>query len=98
MKSLGYLGVTDPQQPTELNVFPNPVSDNLVILMEKGLPISNIDIYSIEGMKVFNTPLGYPLIRGENLNIDVSGLVPGVYYCVINTGTNRITKSFVVVR
>jgi len=38
------------------------------------------------------------LSQGEDIKIDISSLPTGIYYCTLNAGTQKITRSFVVIR
>ena len=52
-----------------------------------------IEIYSMLGIKVFNTPLASPLFRGENLKIDVSALSQGVYFLIVGAGSQPVQRA-----
>lgn len=73
--------VTD--NPTGINVSPNPAYDYTVI--KAGAEISRIDIASLSGTFV---PVQVE-INGENARVDVSSLVPGLYIARVMT-TNGV--------
>ncbi len=71
----------------EITISPNPTDDFLNINTE--LIIDDIEVLNIEGKLMFTTD--------EKL-IDISQLSSGVYYLVIKSGKQTVTKQFNVVR
>lgn len=58
----------------EVQLFPNPVTDNLKITFDQSVKMMELSIYSIEGKLVHNSTL-----TGEENIIDVSSLPKGQY-------------------
>ena len=58
-------------EPTELTVYPNPVSGTLTV---KGIPMKQVEVYNLLGQKVLNETC-----HGEETTLDVSSLAAGVY-------------------
>ena len=85
---------------SNLIISPNPASDfiNINIGTEILSQTKDIEIYSVFGNIVLDTPLASPLFKGENYKIDVSGLPQGVYFCKVLSGMDVKTGKFVVVR
>lgn len=78
--------VTD--QDTDLNIYPNPVTDLLNIEYEK--PISSLSIYSIHGEMVMSL---YGLHENK---MDVSGLAQGTYILDVKfTNGTRVTNKLI---
>lgn len=68
----------------EFNISPNPASDYLII---KGNELQQIDIYSVEGIKV-----KIILAGNSNKQIDISGLSRGVYFLKAGNNVRKFIK------
>jgi hypothetical protein len=81
-----FLGVTD-QKMNAVNVFPNPVSDELFITSE-GMVIEKIIVYSMSGQTV---------LTSENIagSIDVSSLSEGLYFIEVSSSEGKSVQKFV---
>ena len=86
---------------TEVNVFsisPNPASDNISIFFSNSdFSNKSISIFNSLGIEIkrFNSA---ELSEKSSINITTHEFPSGIYYCSMNLGTNRITKSFVIIR
>ncbi|WP_170164533.1 T9SS type A sorting domain-containing protein [Sinomicrobium pectinilyticum] len=88
--------VTRPKQDTipkkdieELRLFPNPVTDGMVVIhSRKNLP-KNVSIYDVLGKEVLRTK-----INGKTLN--VSSLNAGVYIIKVTETNNISTRKLVI--
>jgi pimeloyl-ACP methyl ester carboxylesterase len=81
-----------------LSISPNPASDNILI------SFPNIDLLNA-GMSIFNSfgneikRFDTKFLTGQNSIIfSIENYPSGIYYCSMNIGFNKITKSFVVVK
>jgi hypothetical protein len=81
-----FLGVTD-QKMNAVNVFPNPVSDELFITSES-IPIEKIKVYSISGSQVIE-------VSSDLKFLDVSNLSEGIYFIEIFSSEGRSIQKFV---
>jgi hypothetical protein len=81
-----------------LSVYPNPANNYLSIAFTKSnLLNTSISIYNSHGVEIKR--INEKELSGQNsLSISIVDFPSGVYYCTMNTGTERITKRFVVVR
>ena len=82
---------TDDQLNTEnFVIYPNPVTDNLLIILDKQIRLANLEIYSSQGLiKRFT-------IQNERKTIDVSDMDSGLYFVKVIDNQNTIqTQSFV---
>lgn len=71
------------------SVYPNPTSGMLIV---KGLPVRNVSVYNLMGQQVVSQA-----ITGEECEIDVSALVPGIYFLrVLSEDGRNFTKKFMV--
>ena len=80
----------------ELNISPNPTTDNITISYRESLNPS-ISIYNslgIEIKRITDTELS----GNSSINLTTDDFPSGIYYCSLNSGINKITKSFVVIR
>lgn len=76
---------------SEIEILPNPASDNIQISCPEGY--HTINIFNSLGNEIIEID-GY-----ENTQtISTSELSAGIYYCVLSNATKRITRNFVVVR
>ena len=90
----------DESKPEATNdlIYPNPAQDfinfNIGSIYSSNI---QVNIYNELGIPVYEKAF---INDGMNtpLQIETKNFSDGVYYCVINTGTNRITKSFIVLR
>ena len=72
-----------------LNIFPNPVSDNLSITTNQN--ITEVNIYNILGVTVYNEQC----TMNEQLDINVSDFNEGVYFIKVKTENGEIVKRFI---
>jgi hypothetical protein len=80
------------------NVYPNPASNNVTIsFYNEDLKITGISICNSLGIEIkrFNEQ---ELSGKKSISFSSEDLPAGVYYCTMNAGKERNTKSFVVVR
>ncbi|MGO3182535.1 MAG: T9SS type A sorting domain-containing protein [Aequorivita sp.] len=70
-----------------INIYPNPVSDELYIISEKG-EIKSISIFSTSGIKVLEESKFHK-------SIDVSGLSKGIYFMEIISYEGRSIQKFI---
>lgn len=89
--------VSDPTNiSNDILLFPNPTADNISISIKYGLQFESgvhLSIFNSLGIEMKFNPS-----EGSVINIPTKDFPSGIYYCILSSGTNRITKSFVVVR
>ena len=71
-----------------LNIYPNPVSDKLVI--ETSEAIGFVEIYNLTGAMVVSQKC-----NSEKAEIDVNNLHEGIYFIRITTDAAILTRRFV---
>lgn len=79
-----------------ITLFPNPVKDKMQITFKTGDKITAIEIYNNHGQKVDESkPKNY---TSEEINItwNKGNLPAGVYYLVVKTGKESLTRKFVI--
>ncbi|WP_299222731.1 T9SS type A sorting domain-containing protein [uncultured Aquimarina sp.] len=76
----------------ELNVFPNPVSENKIINFNKNLDKAEINVYSLFGQKIY----GIKSFSGDNLKLSTE-LSTGYYFLHIDSG-DSITKFKILIQ
>lgn len=72
----------------ELDVYPNPVTENLVIDSKDDLKGAQFKIISAQGKEILTG------VSSQN-GIDVSNLKPGIYNITINANGKKINKRFI---
>jgi hypothetical protein len=101
---LSDLGVSVVDTPTpdetSFSIAPNPSFDYIEISGFGTKTKSNIEdnnvinIYNVLGDKVLN--VGFQNFNSQR--IDISTLIPGLYYCSVRIGGNNLTKRFMVIK
>ena len=91
--SVGEMG-----KELEFNISPNPSSENISISYATS-ELSNLSISIYNSMGVETNHFDSKELSGKS-SIDFSSqdLPTGFYYCTLNIGINKITKSFVIVK
>jgi xylan 1,4-beta-xylosidase len=84
-----YTVVNSLKRNLELEVYPNPVSDNVTI-KTSGLSKAGYEIFSLSGASVLKGE-----ISGYDKTIDVSQLSKGVYFLSVNDGNKAGRVKFV---
>ncbi len=74
-----------------LIIYPNPATSNFTIKAEES--IKQISIYSIDGKSVFNSIYG----NTKNVNINVSGIVDGLFLLYIEMNNNLLIKKKLII-
>jgi hypothetical protein len=81
------LGINDVLSDNNLVIYPNPVTDKLII--ENGeLKINNVEIFDIAGKKLSTIDYQLP-------TINVSVLPAGIYFVKITTDKGVLTNKFI---
>lgn len=80
------------QQQSVLNLYPNPASENITIVLQNPVQ-SEVKIFDVSGKKLVTQA-----ISGTESKIDISALRAGVYVAVVTSEGQANTKKFVVVR
>jgi len=86
----------DDKEIWNLILYPNPT--NSIITLESNLVLEEeiqIEIYNALGQKVKEISINEDI---STIEIDVSSLLDGIYNVRLQSGTYKITKSFVVVK
>lgn len=72
-------------------IFPNPVQDNLWTSLPGNTTINNVKVTDLTG-RAFQV---VPVPDNKNLNIDCSGLNPGIYFLTVQTSLGKMTHKFI---
>jgi len=75
---------------SEINIFPNPASENLNIVSNN--IINNIEIVDVTGKIQYSQPK----IDSKYFNINVSNLESGIYFLKINSKNQIIIKNIII--
>jgi hypothetical protein len=103
--SLEIYGVCAPEishiiliDPLEVRASPNPVTDNLKFELRYNTPMDiSIILYNSLSQAVLKSEIGKDKVQND-LELDVSHLPNGIYFATIKSGTEIITKQFVIMR
>jgi hypothetical protein len=89
------LGVYEPTNKTGITLYPNPARDHVFVNFGKAeIYIANMTLLNETGTILKEFPLNRMI--GEVFTIPISGLSPGLYYLVINSGEGRMVKKIAV--
>ncbi len=89
------LGVDEPTNITGITLYPNPARDHVFVNLGKAeMYVASMTLLNETGKTLKEFPLNRMI--GEVLTIPLSGLSPGLYYLVINSGEGRIVKKIAV--
>lgn len=89
-------GINELSGLTHLEIYPNPVSDNLNVKMETILRTDvKIEVINSFGLKVYQSP-SYTVEGAFNTSFNVSDLSSGVYFIMVKTSDKTITRKIVV--
>src|SRR5690554_4127103 len=92
--SVSSLGLSQENKPnvapkTELNFYPNPVSDGKIFITSTTTTSNKeVEIFDVLGKSVFKTTV----VR----ELNISSLSPGVYLIKIKEGENSVTRKLVI--
>jgi uncharacterized repeat protein (TIGR03803 family) len=73
-----------------INVYPNPVSDNVIIENTTLAKDQTISVYNVQGQLLLQQPM-----LSSKTTINVSALANGVYFVKVNTKNGVMVKKFV---
>jgi len=74
-----------------VRIYPNPATDLLRIRTGRNFKISNVVIVSITGSVVKSVPIG----ATSEATVDISTLVPGIYFITIQGAEYTVTEKFI---
>jgi hypothetical protein len=86
--TVNYVGIDDLE--TGLTIIPNP-SEGKFIINAKGLKNSTLNIYNVNGLKVFEC-----LFIGDHIEVDLKNISNGVYFIEIISNNHRINKKLII--
>lgn len=78
------------KEENAVSIYPNPVHD-YVTISRSGSKIKNIRIINISGQIVFDQ-----MVNDSSMQLDVSGLTPGVYFVWIHSNNEYSTEKLIV--
>jgi hypothetical protein len=79
--------------PKEFFISPNPANDYITINTINLELNTKISINNMLGIEILSK-----ILNNSNINISTQDFPSGIYYCTLNTGINKITKSFVIIK
>lgn len=85
-------GINQIENKSQLNIYPNPSQDFLTINLNKTIAANaEITIYSFTGELVYAENIDFL----DNVNINVSNIVKGIYLLKIKINDDVLTKKFI---
>jgi len=84
-------------ESNDFQIFPNPTTNEITLSIPENENINTISIFNSLGMEIKR--IEQTLLIGNNkITISTADLPVGLYHCSFVNQTERVTKSFVVVR
>jgi hypothetical protein len=81
-----------------LQTFPNPADESSAISFTTGKSLQvSVEIYDLMGKKVAEIPQTEYSTGQHTVNLDCSGLQPGVYFISLSAGSNSISRKLSVI-
>jgi hypothetical protein len=77
------LSVSDEFLSDAISIYPNPVSDVILISISEGITFEKAVLFSV---------LGQPLTESKSTSLDITNYTSGIYFVTILTNEGRITK------
>lgn len=94
----GGTATEEPAWSAQINVFPNPVTDNhftCILPLEKDQKVSQIALFSPEGKRIITWPVTgiQPAIR-----LDLPGLTAGAYWLSFSSSDGDVFRKLMILR
>lgn len=90
-------GISDNEKDnSEIEIFPSPASTELRIKSQglgTELKIEKVEMYDLLGDKIFSQPTAN---NQQQLSIDVSHLLPGIYFVRLYDGAESVSKKVII--
>jgi photosystem II stability/assembly factor-like uncharacterized protein len=83
------VGVPDVSQDMEINIYPNPVTDQMNIT--SGVKMTEVEIFNQLGQKIFSQ-----VVKDTSFNLNTAGFNTGVYFVRITSDEGVATKKIMV--
>lgn len=91
-------GINDFETNNSVKIYPNPAESMLFVdLSGHNSDVKALEIFDIAGRKISMDEMSKTMINQDKYQLDVSNLVPGIYYLqVVDASNQRMVKKFVV--
>jgi hypothetical protein len=90
------LGMDETPDISGVMIYPNPASDHVFVdFGKKSMSVTNMVLMNETGIILKEIPINR--VISDIFSISLSGLAPGIYYLVINSGEGRIVKKVALV-
>lgn len=91
LSDVGGININETGANSVLNIYPNPVSNVLTISGEQIFTNTSLKLIDVTGQVVLQNEN----ITGNKFAIDVSALVPGIYFLELTNGEQRLCKKLI---
>jgi hypothetical protein len=78
-----------------VNLYPNPASNQLSIMVSSLNAHAHISVYSISGQRLINMRMDNPMGATTVKLLDISSLNTGVYFITVTSSSFTSTQRFV---
>lgn len=88
------------QYTTDMSLFPNPCNNRATLNFTLGTASEvSMDLYGMKGNLVKHIAADHYFMGNKEIGIDLGGIQPGVYFCVLevtnSNGTSRFTRKLI---
>ena len=90
LKTTGTVNINESGEEQKINIYPNPTTGKFRIETKDALSKNQIDIYSMQGEKVYTLMLN---THHEIINVQLS---PGIYFIKVIEGEKSSTQKLVI--
>jgi hypothetical protein len=92
-KTPDLVGLSSYAGDNAVKVYPNPVSDQLLVLLNNTKDLTKLELYNN-----LNVPVLQNISESQSQNLDVSHLSEGVYFLRISTAKTSSCKKIIIAR
>ena len=100
VQGTGNVGINDkPVSEMTLTLSPNPVKDMVQVnyYLNKTAPVTSY-VYDINGKLIDSKQRGMQIAGNQQFSYNVSNLAPGSYFFTLDSGKEKTTQKFVVIK
>lgn len=87
------VGLNDEKLEADVNLFPNPATDEISISLNEEMSDVSVVMYNIVGEVIGSTKFNFS--TGKKFKMDISHLSEGIYFIELRKGNMTIKKKFV---
>lgn len=87
--SINSVGINESSASNEIQLFPNPSSSTLNLVLDAELTMGSVRILDVQGRALLH-------FDHNPESMDLTGLAPGMYFVKVETATKQVLRAFVL--